>query len=131
MIIRNSYVARYYLTLLTTSSTTNLLKITDTSLACLDVAMNFLISDVTGKPPLKILHRMYLSRDSDTSQDEPQGKHLKERKKGDLYSSCVNLLGKVYGRIPLRYSVTRADPVLYGDDVSVLRKEFKKLDKQK
>ncbi len=34
----------------------------------------------------------------------------------------------VYDRVPLHSSVVRADPVLYKDNVSMLRKEFKQME---
>ena len=91
-------------------------KISDSSRDCLDVSMNFLISDITGKSPLKVTQRLHLKH-------HPHNKQL-----DSSCSSCINLLSNAYGYMPLKYSVVRADPVLFKDDVSMLRKEFRKLE---
>lgn len=91
-------------------------KISDSSKDCLDVSTNFLISDITGKPPLKVTQRLHLKHHSHNKQLDSS------------YSSCINLLSNAYGYIPLKYSMVRADPVLFKDDVSILRKEFRKLE---
>ena len=58
--------------------------------------------------------------------DNRQYKSFVKRRQqdGHSYSSCLNTLVSVYGYMPLQYSISRADPVLFGDDES---KEFRKI----
>ena len=42
--------------------------------------------------------------------------------------ACFNMIVNVYGYVPLVYSSVRMDPVLFKDNVSMLRKEYKRLE---
>ena len=70
---------------------------------CEDIAMYFLVSDITRESPLKVgVKRTFrgpgLWEDSD---------HFQERR------DCINFFSRVYGYMPLMYSQSRADSVLY------------------
>ena len=108
-------------------------KIVDASLVCFDVALNFLVSDMTGKPPLKITHRTQIKTPLNNMAKDAQDKELPRNKQWNSkqYSNCINILVTEYGHLPLLYSISRADPVLFGDDVSALRKEFRRIESQK
>lgn len=45
--------------------------------------------------------------------------------------SCLNMLVNAYGFVPLVSSSIRMDPVLFKDNVSMLRKEYRKLEYRK
>ncbi|VIO93201.1 Exostosin family protein [Brugia malayi] len=76
---------------------------------CEDIAMNFLISSVTGKSPLKVTPRKKFVYpkcvNSDMSTRNVQC--LLQR------STCINLFISYFGYNPLVTSVSRYDPVLY------------------
>lgn len=42
--------------------------------------------------------------------------------------SCLNLAANAFGHMPLLYTNIRLDPVLYQDNVSMLRKEYRKME---
>eukprot|EP00064_Thunnus_orientalis_P015297 superscaffoldBa00002807_g15347 len=65
----------------------------DEYINCEDIAMNFLVSHITRKPPIKAL-----------SHDDS---HFHERHK------CINFFVKVYGYMPLLYTQFRVDSVLF------------------
>ena len=71
---------------------------------CEDIAMNFLVSDITGKPPLKVGIKRTFVGPGLWNQD---GDHFRER------DDCINFFSRVYGYTPLMYSQFRADSVLY------------------
>ena len=110
----------------------------ETSLACLDLAINALVSDITGQPPLKIAHRTSKTGQTTTLQSKVQSDNKSDdklppkraRRDAAAYSNCLNTLIGSYGYLPLRYSLAKADPVLFGDSVSILRKEFRKIENE-
>lgn len=98
--------------------------IADNSISCLDLAMNFLVSQITSRPPMKVTSRMSL-------QVSQQQQHVGRQLDSDLSitrTSCLNMLANAFGYIPLEYSTIRADPVLFLDNVSKVRKEYRKLE---
>ena len=101
--------------------------IADNSLPCLDLTMNFLVSQITSESPLKVTARMSLQ----VSPQQQQQQHLVKQTESELSTartSCLNMLANAFGYIPLKYSTIRANPVLFRDNVSVSRKEFKRLE---
>ena len=89
---------------------------------CEDLAMNFLISNMTGKAPIKVAPRKKFkcSTPQCTNSDMLSGvqTHLIER------SDCVNMLVGKFGYMPLKAVEFRADPVLYKDDLPEKLKRF-------
>ncbi|VDP15039.1 unnamed protein product [Onchocerca flexuosa] len=76
---------------------------------CEDIAMNFVISSVTGKNPLKVSPRKTFvcrkcANDNISAWD---ARRLLQR------SACVNLFISYFGYNPLVSSISRHDPVLY------------------
>uniref|UniRef100_A0A915PJB3 Exostosin GT47 domain-containing protein n=1 Tax=Setaria digitata TaxID=48799 RepID=A0A915PJB3_9BILA len=76
---------------------------------CEDIAMNFLISSVTGKSPLKISPRKkFVCPKCDSSDiSKWDTSRLLQR------SACINIFISFFGYNPLVTSVSRYDPVLY------------------
>jgi len=81
---------------------------------CQELAMNFLISSVTKKAPVKILNKKYERLDTGKSPS-----HVK---------MCMNAFARIFGTMPLRHSMLRMDPSLFKDNVSVVRKQYRKLE---
>jgi hypothetical protein len=107
---------KYYGYYMLTKASKLLRAIADNSRDCFDVAINFLISDLVGKSPLKLSQRLKLSN------------HHKPESSTKSYSSCLNFLVPAFGYMPLQYSLVRADPVLFKDKVSAQRKLFRRLE---
>ena len=81
---------------------------------CEDILMNFVISNSTGKAPIKVSPRKkfrcldsFCSKDNSISIDPG---HMVER------SECINFFAEQYGHMPLKPVQFRADPVLYKDN---------------
>ena len=88
--------------------------------ACEDLAMNFLITDVTRRPPIKVLpQKMYREMPSKMTQAE---------KIFDAKQKCMETLVESFGYMPLMMSQVRMDPLLYRDPVSNLRKRYRLLE---
>ncbi|KAK3088624.1 hypothetical protein FSP39_021427 [Pinctada imbricata] len=72
----------------------------DEYMNCEDIAMNFLVTHITRRPPLK--------RPTDCPKTlSGDSHHYKER------SNCINFFMRVYGYMPLLYTQYRADSVLF------------------
>ena len=85
--------------------------------------MNFLVADITRKPPIKILPQKPLqdlfNRNSRYSRLAQVFEHRQR---------CMETLGDVFGYMPLVKSQVRMDPLLYRDPVSNLRKRYRLLE---
>lgn len=80
---------------------------------CKELGMNFLISSITKKSPVKLINKN-LKQFSSTFSSQRQ--------------ACTNAFTSIFGTMPLRYSMLRMDPSLFKDNVSVLRKQYRKLE---
>ena len=85
---------------------------------CEDLAMNFLISNVTGKPPLKVTPRKKFKCPECSNIISADLTHMVER------SECVTVFAEEYGMMPLKTVQFRADPVLFKDDIPKKLKRF-------
>ncbi|XP_005097141.1 exostosin-2 [Aplysia californica] len=100
----------------------NLRQWVDDHINCEDIAMNFLVTNITGKAPIKVVPRKKFKcpecvkemLSADTS-------HMVER------SECINCFEKLYGSMPLKAIEFRADPVLYKDKFPGVLMKFSNL----
>ena len=79
----------------------------DEYMNCEDIAMNFLVSHLTRKPPLKVTSRWTfrcLQCPISLSEDDS---HFEERHR------CINFFTSLYGYNPLLNTQFRADSVLF------------------
>lgn len=93
----------------------------DEYMNCEDIAMNFLVSNATGKAPVKVTPRKKFKCPECTNGEMISAdvmKHLQER------SECVNRFAAVYGTMPLIAEEFRADPVLFKDNLPEKLKKF-------
>ncbi len=74
---------------------------------CEDLAMNFLISHLTRKPPVKVTSRWTFRCPGCPSTLYEDESHFQERHK------CIRFFSKVFGYTPLMYTQYRADSVLF------------------
>ena len=80
---------------------------------CKELGMNFLISSVTKKAPVKLINKNPKKFTSSFSSQR---------------QACTIAFTGIFGTMPLRYSMLRMDPSLFKDNVSVLRKQYRKLE---
>ena len=84
--------------------------------SCLNVVFNFIASQHSLAPPLLLPWR-----------GSPRIAGHSANQAGERVA-CINLAANAFGNMPLLYSHVRLDPVLYKDDVSVSRKEYRKME---
>ncbi|KAK3088364.1 hypothetical protein FSP39_018243 [Pinctada imbricata] len=79
----------------------------DEYINCEDIAMNFLVSHITRKSPLKVTSRWTFRCPGCPQTLASDNSHFEERHK------CVNFFMRVYGYMPLLYTQYRVDSVLF------------------
>ncbi|KAM7342720.1 exostosin glycosyltransferase sotv [Cochliomyia hominivorax] len=94
--------------------------IVDSRMNCEDIAMNFLVSNVTNKPPIKVTPRKKFKCPECANNEMLSAdlNHMRER------SRCIDEFSHIYGRMPLRTVEFRADPVLFKDNFPEKLKRF-------
>lgn len=142
---------RYYHSLFTEYLPTGLRELVDGLAACEDILMNVLVAAVTKLPPIKVTqrkqHKELVAQQAECrdgaagtpppGQRSPSAPHSAPAKvKGTAGSrrfsqrqDCLNQLADWFGYMPLVSSQLRLDPVLFKDQVSVLRKKYPSLEK--
>lgn len=142
---------RYYHSLFTEYLPAGLRELVDGLAACEDILMNVLVAAVTKLPPIKVTqrkqHKEGVAQPAECGdgaagtprpgQRSPPAPHSAPAKaKGTAGSrpssrrqDCLNQLADWFGYMPLLSSQLRLDPVLYKDQVSVLRKKYPSLEK--
>eukprot|EP00794_Sanderia_malayensis_P011757 gene11757-12976_t len=100
---------------------------------CKGLAMNFLVSQVIGKPPIKVAHSSHFNpgepfKEIEVSgREKPSGrKYLAENLKRKQY--CFRELSRMFGRVTLMKSNHKLDPLLYLDPISNFRKRYRFLE---
>lgn len=93
----------------------------DEHMNCEDIAMNFLMSNVTGKAAIKVTPRKKFKCPEcvNTEMLSSDLSHMVER------SDCINQFTRIYQAMPLKSVEFRADPVLYKDDFPDVLKKYK------
>ncbi|XP_055871715.1 exostosin-like 3 [Biomphalaria glabrata] len=79
----------------------------DEYLNCEDIAMNFLVSHITRKPPIKVTSRWTFRCPGCPTTLSSNSSHFEER------HQCINFFTQVYGYTPLYYTQYRVDSVLF------------------
>ena len=114
-------LCRYYGFLLTKFLPPVVQDLADKNPYCLDIAVNFLVTQVTKKAPIKVTQKKELFTSSQESTV------ILQRRSSDRIA-CLNMVVNAYGYVPLVYSAVRMDPILFKDNVSMLRKEYRRLE---
>jgi len=94
---------------------------------CEDILLNFLVAHVIRHPPIKLAQRHSIGQSS-LSTDQlrmlsPTDGLLAQRQLASRHY-CLNQFVEHFGYMPLLRSEVRYDPLLYKDNVSVLRKKY-------
>ncbi|KAL3892228.1 hypothetical protein ACJMK2_004457 [Sinanodonta woodiana] len=79
----------------------------DEYMNCEDIAMNFLVSHITRKPPVKVTSRWTFRCPGCPQTLSNDSSHFDER------HHCINFFVTVYGYMPLLYTQFRVDSVLF------------------
>uniref|UniRef100_A0A6Q2XGK7 Exostosin glycosyltransferase 1 n=1 Tax=Esox lucius TaxID=8010 RepID=A0A6Q2XGK7_ESOLU len=122
-----AFYHRYYHYLYTHYLPPSLLTMVDRMSNCEDILMNFLVSAVTKLPPIKVTQKKQyketmMQQGSKTSRwADPD--HFAQRQ------TCMNSFSGWFGFMPLLHSQMRLDPVLFKDQVSILRKKYRDIER--
>ncbi|OWK54110.1 Exostosin-1c [Lonchura striata] len=144
-----AFYHRYYHSLFTEYLPAGLRELVDGLAACEDILMNVLVAAVTKLPPIKVTQRK--QHKEGVAQQEgcsdgaagtpPPGQrsppHPAAARAGGTAGprrfsqrqDCLNQLADWFGYMPLVSSQLRLDPVLFKDQVSVLRKKYPSLER--
>ncbi|XP_017768958.1 PREDICTED: exostosin-2 [Nicrophorus vespilloides] len=115
-----AFYHKYWNYLYTTALPTGVKNWVDDHMNCEDIAMNFLVANITNKPPIKVAPRKKFKCPECTNNEMLSADlgHMVER------SQCVDFFTKAFGRMPLQSVEFRADPVLYKDPFPEKLKRF-------
>lgn len=119
-----AFYHRYYNVLYTDWLSPLLHKTVEQSQNCEDILMNFLVSHVTRRPPIKVTQRKQYKEAAGGGARSPWNDpdHFIQRQ------TCLNTFAAVFGYMPLLRSNLRLDPVLFKDPVSNLRKRYRQIE---
>ncbi|EDS37928.1 exostosin-2 [Culex quinquefasciatus] len=111
---------KYWCYAYTYSMPGNIKQWVDDHMNCEDIAMNFLVANVTNKPPIKVAPRKKFKCPECTNNEQLSAdlNHMVER------SACINRFAEIYGTMPLKTVEFRADPVLFKDNFPEKLKRF-------
>ncbi|NXW44098.1 EXT1C protein, partial [Nyctiprogne leucopyga] len=122
-----AFYHRYYHSLFTEYLPVGLRELVDSLATCEDILMNILVAAVTKLPPIKVTQwKQYKETVPQQVKDTlgvAGGRRFSQRQ------DCLNQLVDWFGYMPLVSSQLRLDPVLFKDQVSVLRKKYPRLEK--
>ncbi|XP_054873756.1 exostosin-1b [Amphiprion ocellaris] len=118
---------RYYHYLYTNYLPSSLKNMVDQLANCEDILMNFLVSAVTKLPPIKVTQKKQYKEtmmgQSSRASRWADPDHFAQRQ------TCMNKFASWFGAMPLVHSQMRLDPVLFKDQVSILRKKYRDIER--
>lgn len=121
-----AFYHRYYHSLFTEYLPTGLQELVDSLAACEDILMNLLVAAVTKLPPIKVTQ---WKQHKEAASQPVKGTAAGSSRRFSQQQDCLNQLVDWFGSMPLVSSQLRLDPVLFKDQVSVLRKKYRYLEK--
>ncbi|XP_050417869.1 exostosin-2 [Patella vulgata] len=115
-----AFYHKYFSYLYTNSMPGNMKLWVDDHMNCEDIAMNFLMANMTGKAPIKVTPRKKFKCPQCVNNEMLSADltHMVER------SECINKFTSIYDTMPLKSIEFRADPVLYKDNYPGILKKF-------
>ncbi|KAK7486014.1 hypothetical protein BaRGS_00022766 [Batillaria attramentaria] len=128
---------RYYNYMYTHYASTMLTQRVDASSNCHDILLNFLVSHVTRRPPVKLTQRKQYRESALTNSVAPGGGAAPNGNKLSAWSeqqhfaqrqTCMEEFVSLFGYMPLLRAKSRMDPLLFKDPVSNLRKKYRKIE---
>ncbi|KAJ8948231.1 hypothetical protein NQ318_013217, partial [Aromia moschata] len=115
-----AFLHKYWSYLYTKDLPSNVKDWVDDHMNCEDIAMNFLVANMTNKPPIKVTPRKKFKCPECINNEMLSADlgHMVER------SQCINRFAESFGRMPLKSVEFRADPVLFKDPFPEKLKRF-------
>jgi len=104
----------------------DLLNIVSQLQICEDILFNFLVAQVIRHPPIKLSQRHSTFSTDQLRIPAADGPDAQRRLSTRHY--CLNRFVEEFGYMPLLRSEVRYDPLLYKDNVSVLRKKYRHME---
>lgn len=101
------FALKYYSYLYTYSMPSAIRDLVDKYTNCEDIAMNFLVSHITRKPPIKVTSRWTFHCPGCPVSLSEDDSHFRER------HDCMNTFTSIYGYMPLMSTQLRADSILF------------------
>ncbi|XP_061572361.1 exostosin-1a-like isoform X2 [Cololabis saira] len=122
-----AFYHRYYHFLYSTYLPASLRTMVDQMSNCEDILMNFLVSSVSKLPPIKVTQKKQYKEtmmgQSSRASRWADPDHFAQRQ------TCMNKFADWFGTMPLIHSQMRLDPVLFKDQVSILRKKYRDIER--
>lgn len=111
---------KYWNYMYTTAMPGDIKEWVDEHMNCEDIAMNFLVANITGKAPIKVTpkKKFRCPECTNTEMLSADLTHMVER------TQCINKFSSIYGTMPLESVEFRADPVLFKDAFPEKLKRF-------
>ncbi|KAK0166479.1 hypothetical protein PV328_004899 [Microctonus aethiopoides] len=111
---------KYWSYLYTTAMPGGIKEWVDEHMNCEDIAMNFLVANITGKAPIKVTpkKKFRCPECTNTEMLSADLAHMAER------TQCINRFSRIYNTMPLKSVEFRADPVLFKDVFPEKLKKF-------
>ncbi|CAK9814560.1 sotv [Anthophora quadrimaculata] len=102
---------KYWNYMYTTAMPGDIKEWVDEHMNCEDIAMNFLVANITGKAPIKVTpkKKFRCPECTNTEMLSADLTHMVER------TQCINRFSSIYDSMPLQSVEFRADPVLFKD----------------
>ncbi|KAF3422411.1 hypothetical protein E2986_02534 [Frieseomelitta varia] len=102
---------KYWNYMYTTAMPGDIKEWVDEHMNCEDIAMNFLVANITKKAPIKVTpkKKFRCPECTNTEMLSADLTHMVER------TQCINRFSSIYGSMPLQSVEFRADPVLFKD----------------
>ncbi|CAJ0582700.1 unnamed protein product, partial [Mesorhabditis spiculigera] len=102
-----AFIHKNYFNAYTHSMVSDVRNHVDSVMNCEDIAMNFLVSHITRKPPIKVTSKWTLRCPNCAEKLSDDDGHFNKR------HECIRLFTKIYGYNPLKNTQYRADSVLF------------------
>lgn len=127
MVLTNAAIMhRYYTFMYTQMSLPGVHKLVDEKKTCEGIAMNYLVSHISGESPIKVPHSDTFKYGSRTKSRI--GVSFTEETYAKTQQDCFTRLAAIYDYMPLVPSRCIMNPVLYKDPVSISRKKYNMLE---
>ncbi|KAF7692012.1 exostosin-1a isoform X1 [Silurus meridionalis] len=123
-----AFYHRYYNYLYTNYLPASLKSMVDQLSNCEDILMNFLVSAVTKMPPVKVTQKKQY-KETMMGQQTSRASRWADPDHFTQRQTCMNKFASWFGSMPLVHSQMRLDPILFKDQVSILRKKYRDIER--
>ena len=89
--------------------------------------MNFIVSQISGKPPIKVARSSQFKDGSFPTQSNDGSFPVYNPNHDEVEQQCLEELIHIFKDLPLTSSKLSFNPILYRDPVSISRKRYRTL----